>query len=106
MALRCLHVESVLGLEFDAVILLLTQHVNPGMSIDDFVEADSFGDEWELTDDDGFDIGVRLNLMKGAGAQGARAYVGSTRARTLLIVIGSDQAFTALLRPSGLVSGR
>ena len=96
-AVRCLHLESAIGLEFEAVILLLDASTLNELDLEEIAGVDGFGDKLVLLDDDGFDAGVWLKSLSGSDARTARAYVGCTRARTLLTVIGCDEAL-ALFR--------
>ncbi len=91
---RCLHLESAIGLEFDAVVLLLSSWAS-----NEDANATVLGDDYhgELSDDDGFDAGVWLRSLSGDGAVAARAYVGVTRAKTALTVIGPAEALAPLL---------
>jgi len=91
-----LHLESAIGLEFEAVILLLAPSMLNELDLEDVAGIDGFGDKLVLVDDDGFDVGVWLKSLSGSDARTARAYVGSTRARTVLTVIGCEEALASL----------
>jgi superfamily I DNA/RNA helicase len=109
-SVRCLHLESAIGLEFDAVILLLAPSTLELFELEDVtgVDPDMLLDILQLSDDDGFDTGVWLKTLSGPDAITARAYVGITRARTWLTIIGSDQAmapFSSSKRKRGAGAG-
>jgi hypothetical protein len=85
-------------LEFDAVILPLDSSTLDELNLHQVIGLESFGDELRLVDDDGLDAGVWLRSLSGPDALTARAYVGCTRARTFLTVIGSEEIFAPLKR--------
>ena len=95
VVVRCLHLESAIGLEFDAVILLLDPSSQETDALD-VLGLPEFADVMTLVDDDGFDAGVWLKSLTGPDADGTRAYVGSTRARTYLTIVAPFEVFRRL----------
>ncbi len=96
VAIRCLHLESALGLEFEAVVLLLDNPAPWESSTSAMMGDDDSPWYGELSDDDGFDAGVWLTSLAGDTASQVRAYAGCTRSRTSLTLIGCEQILAVL----------
>lgn len=91
---RCLDLESAIGLEFDAVYLLVTDDASSAFDVADVIGHDTVGGWVRVSDDEGFDAGLWLRALTGSDAARARAYVGLTRARASVSVVGRASALT------------